>query len=249
MAALICAAVGFVLRLVEVSLPWRQQEQFETIVGLAAIVTVTYMIVWMRRFPKDLRRDSNSAAAAALARDSGKALVVLAFFAVLREGFEISVFVIATIGLTGHSAWLATGGAILGVVVAVAVGVGVVRGTTHLDVAKFFRLTALILVLSAAGIAMTTVHSANAAGWITFGQTPQFDLAWLAPPGSVLSSFTTGMLGLQPYPVLIEVVAWLVYFVPMVAVVLWPKRSKVGLVASAMATPDSRPSPPQARRP
>jgi high-affinity iron transporter len=71
---------------------------------------------------------------------------------------------------------------------------------------------------------MSTVHEANAAGWILFGQTPQFDLAWIAPPGSVLSAFTTGMFGIQPYPVIIEVVAWFAYFVPMVTVVLWHRR-------------------------
>jgi len=144
-----------------------------------------------------------------------------------------SVFVVATIGLSGRSGWLATGGAFLGVAVALVVGVGIVKGATNLNVAKFFRITAVVLVLSAAGIAMTTVHSANAAGWITFGQTPQFDLSRLAPPGSVLSSFTTGMLGIQPYPVLIEVVVWFAYFVPMMAVVLWPKRSTIASSAPA----------------
>ena len=253
-AAAICIAVGFVLRLVEVSLPWRQQEQFETLVGLAALLTVTYMVVWMRRFPKDLHRDTSTTAAAALARGSGRALVVLAFFAVLREGFEIAVFVVATISLTGRSAWLATGGAFLGVVVALAIGVGVVRGTTHLDVARFFRVTAFILVLTAAGIAMTMVHTANAAGWITFGQTPQIDLSWLAPPGSVLSSFTTGVLGIQPYPALIEMVAWVAYFVPMMAVVLWPKRPMLSLApaqAGSGATASEPPScgTPSRRRP
>ena len=219
----VCILTGLAIRYVEVNLSWRHQEAFETIVGVAAVLTVTYMVIWMRKFPKDLRRDSDAAAAALLARTAGRGLILLAFFAVLREGFEITVFVVATIGLTGRSAWLSTGGALLGVAAALALGVGVVRGSTHLDVARFFRATALILVLSAAGIAMTTVHTANAAGWITIGQRPQFDLAWLAPPGSVLSSFTTGVLGLQPYPALIEVVVWLTYLVPMAAVVLWPQ--------------------------
>jgi high-affinity iron transporter len=231
LAAAICVVVAFVIRLVEVNLPWRQQEQLETVVGLAAVLMVTYMVVWMRRFPKDLRRESGAAAASAFASDSGRALVVLAFLAVLREGFEIAVFVIATIGMTGGNAWEATGGAFLGIAAALAVGFAVVRGSTRLDVARFFRLTALVLVLSAAGIAMSTVHTANAAGWITFGQTPQFDLYWLAPPGSVLSSFTTGMFGLQPYPVLIEVVTWLAYLVPMTAVVLWPRSRPLATVA------------------
>jgi len=226
LAGVLCVGIGLVIRYVEVNLPWRQQEQFETVVGLVAVATVTYMVVWMKRFPKDLRRDTDAAASVALARRSGTGLVLLAFFAVLREGFEITVFVVATIGLTGRSAWLSTGGALFGVVVAFLVGIGVVKGTRRLDVARFFRATALVLVLSAAGLAMSSVHTGNAAGWVTFGQRPQFDLSWLAPPGSVLSSFTTGMFGLQPYPTLVEAVVWLAYFVPMTALVLWPVRPR-----------------------
>jgi high-affinity iron transporter len=237
-AAAICVAIAFLIRLLEVNLPWRQQEQLETVVGVVAVATVTYMIVWMRRFPKDLQQDASTAAASALESDAGRALVVLAFLAVLREGFEIAVFVIATIGMSGSSAWLATWGAVLGVLVALVVGVGVVRGSTHLNVARFFRATALVLVVSAAGIAMSTVHAGNAAGWITFGQTPQYDLAWLAPPGSVLSSFTTGVFGLQPYPVLIEVITWIAYLVPMTAVVLWPHR-RATEPATVAAEPDN----------
>ena len=226
LAAVMCVGIGLVIRYVEVNLSWRRQEQFETVVGLVAVATVTYMVVWMKRFPKDLRRATDAAASVALARRSGTGLVLLAFFAVLREGFEITVFVVATIGLTGRNAWLSTGGALLGVLVALLVGIGVVKGTRRLDVARFFRATALVLVLSAAGLALSSVHTANAAGWITFGQRPQFDLSWLAPPGSVLSSFTTGMFGLQPYPTLVEVLVWLGYLVPMTALVLWPTRHR-----------------------
>lgn len=238
-AAAACVVFGLVIRYVEVNLPWRQQEQFETVVGLVAVATVTYMVVWMRRFPKDLRRQTASAASAALARKAGGGLVVLAFLAVLREGFEITVFLVATIGLTGRNAWLSTGGAVLGVLVAFSVGIGVVKGTTRLDVARFFRITAVVLVVSAAGMAMTSMQTANAAGWITVGQHPQFDLSWLAPPGSVLSSFTTGMFGLQPYPTLLDVVVWMVYLAPMMAVVLWPVRAPTSRARPA-AWPSSR---------
>ncbi len=160
----------------------------------------------------------------ALARDTGHALVLLAFFAVLREGFEIVVFVMATIGLSRGRLLARRGGprcSALRCRSRSASGSSAEAGT--LDVSRFFRVTALVLVLSAAGIAMTTVHAANAAGWITFGQTPQFDFSWLAPPGSLLSSITTGMFGLEPYPVIIEVITWAVYFVPMMLVVLWPR--------------------------
>ena len=36
----------------------------------------------------------------------------------------------------------------------------------------------------------------------------------------------TGVLGIQPYPPWVMVVAWLVYLVPMVLIVAWPARRR-----------------------
>jgi high-affinity iron transporter len=223
-AAALCLVIAVTLRLVEVSLSTTAEDRCEAIVGVVAVLTVTYMVIWMRRFPKDLMRDSTETAARQLAGGSGRALAALAFFAVLREGFEVSVFVLALIGAKTSNPLTGTLGAVAGVLVAVVVGIGVVRGGLHLNVARFFRATAVVLVRSAAGLAMTAIHAANVAGWLVFAQTPQFDWSGLAPPGSVLSSITTGMFGIQPYPVLIDVVVWLVYLIPMLLVVIVPRR-------------------------
>jgi len=220
----VCVVIATALWLVERNLSTIAEERFEAVVGGAAVLTVTYMVVWMRRFPKDLVRESSASAARQLALGSAGALAAMAFFAVLREGFEISVFVLALVGAKGNEPILGTSGAAAGVLVAIVVGVAVVRGGIKFDVARFFRATAVVLVLSAAGLAMTAVHAANAAGWVLFGQSPQFDWSQFAPPGTVLSSIVTGMFGIQPYPVLIEVVVWLAYLVPMLLVVLWPRR-------------------------
>jgi high-affinity iron transporter len=225
-AAALCLVIAVTLRLVEVSLSTMAEDRFEAIVGAVAVGTVTYMVIWMRRFPKDLMRDSTATAARQLAGGSGRALAAVAFFAVLREGFEVSVFVLALIGAKTSNPLSGTLGAVAGVLVAVIVGIGVVRGGLHLNVARFFRVTAVVLVLSAAGLAMTALHAANAAGWLVFAQTPQFDWSGLAPPGSVLSSVTTGMFGIQPYPVLIDVVVWLAYLIPMLLVVVLPRPNR-----------------------
>jgi high-affinity iron transporter len=73
---------------------------------------------------------------------------------------------------------------------------------------------------------MTAFHTANEAGWLTIGQAQAFDLSWLVRPGTPLSSLLTGVLGIQPYPAWIEVIAWLAYLVPMLVIVAWPARSQ-----------------------
>ena len=88
--------------------------------------------------------------------------------------------------------------------------------------ARFFRLTSAVLVLVAAGLVMTAFHTAHEAGWINFGQAQAADLTWLVRPGTPVASLLTGVLGIQPTPTVIEVVAWAVYLVPMLVFVLRP---------------------------
>ncbi len=240
-AVAICLAVGIGLKVASQNLPQRQQEGLETIVGAAAVVMVTYMVVWMRRHSRDLKHSLEGAAGSALATGSATALVAMAFLAVLREGLETAVFLLAAFDASSN-AKDAVVGAALGIAVAVGLGYGIYRGGVRINLSRFFRVTGLVLVLVAAGLVVTALHTAHEAGWLTIGQGSTIDLSWLVRPGTVHSSLLTGMLGMQPNPVVIEVVGWLVYLIPVGAYVAWPpgkkvcsRRTTVGLAALGLA--------------
>jgi high-affinity iron transporter len=235
-AVAICVGVAIVLQVISSDLPQRQQEGLETVVGALAVCLVTYMIIFMRRHARGLKKDLEGAAASALATGSSRALVVMAFLAVLREGFETAVFLLATFQASGNAStsWL---GAVLGILLAAAVGYAIYKGGVRLNLARFFRVTGLVLVVVAAGLVMTAFHTASEAGWLTVGQAQAFDLSWLVRPGTPLSSLLTGVLGIQPFPAWIEVIAWLAYLIPMVLIVAWPagQARKRGPVAASPA--------------
>jgi high-affinity iron transporter len=230
-AIAMCVAVGIALRVLSHDLPQRQQEGLETVVGALAVGMVTYMVIWMRRHSRDLKGTLEGATADALGVGSdraGRALVLMAFLAVLREGFETVVFLLAAFNETGSGA-SPVAGAIIGILVAVVLGWGIYRGGVSLNLSKFFRATGLVLVLVAAGLVMTALHTAHEAGWLNFGQRQTFDLSWLVRPGSVRASLLTGILGLQAQPVVVELVGWLVYLVPVAAYVGWSPGRRVPL--------------------
>src|ERR1700760_1839637 len=127
-AVVICIGVAIALQVISSDLPQRQQEGLETVVGALAVVMVTYMIMFMRRHARDLKGDLEGAAGAALARGSSRALVVMAFLAVLREGFETAVFLLALTNVSGGSGSDSLLGAVLGIGVAAAIGYGIYRG-------------------------------------------------------------------------------------------------------------------------
>jgi high-affinity iron transporter len=219
LAVSLCVAAGVALRIASEQLPQKEQEQLETVIGLIAVGMITWMVVWMRRHAKDLRGDLESKASAALLEGGTLALVGMAFLAVLREGLETAVFLLAVFqdsddpGLTGT-------GAALGILLAVILGYLIYRGGVKIDLARFFKITGVVLVLVAAGLLAMAVHTAHEAGWWNLLLDEFVDLSAVIKPGTVASALITGMFGIQPKPTVGEALAWVIYAVPMTVYVL-----------------------------
>jgi len=220
-AIVLCSAVAVTLNVVGQQLPQREQEALETVIGLIAVSAVTYMIVWMRRNARGIKATLEGEVASALATGSTMALVGMAFLAVLREGFETSVFLLAAFQ-DATDTRAAGAGAVLGLIAAVAIGLGLYRGGVRINLSRFFRVTGLVLVFVAAGLLATSLHTAHEAGWFNSLQGQALDLTWLVQPGTVSGSLLTGMLGLQPTPTVGETGIYVLYAVPMALYVLWP---------------------------
>jgi high-affinity iron transporter len=233
LAVAICVAVAVALRVIGEQLPQRQQEGLETIVGLVAVGMITYMIVWMRRHARGLKAQLEGDVAAALALGSTTALVGMAFLAVLREGFETSVFMLAAFQDTSDPA-AAGAGAVIGLVAAIVLGLLIYFGGVRINLSRFFRVTGFVLVLVAAGLLATSVHTGHEAGWINGMQGQAVDLSWLVQPGTVSGSLLTGMLGLQPQPTDIEVLVYLLFAIPMGLYVIWPDRWRPAKLLDAL---------------
>jgi high-affinity iron transporter len=225
-AVALCMAIAVILRLVGEQLPQRGQDGLETVIGLIAVSAVTYMIVWMRRHVRGIKAELEGSAASALAAGSTMALVAMAFLAVLREGFETSVFLLAAFQDASDPA-AAGAGAVIGLIAAVGIGVGIYRGGVRINLNRFFRVTGLILVFVAAGLLATSLHTAHEAGWFNDLQSQAVDLSWLVQPGTISGSLLTGMLGLQPQPTVGEALIYVAYAVPMALYVLWPDRLRL----------------------
>jgi high-affinity iron transporter len=227
-------AVGVILQAVSASLPQAQQEGMESIIGLVAVAVVTGMIGWMNLHARNMRSELEEHAALALRDGTAWALVGMAFLAVLKEGFETSVFLLAA--FQSSTSFLgASAGAVLGIAIAVGVGIGIFRGGVHLNLSRFFRITGIFLVLVAAGLVLSSLRTAHEAGWVQIGQQTTINLAWLAPRGSVQAALLTGVLGIPADPRLIEVLGWFAYLVPTMLFLLWPvKRRPAGRALGTM---------------
>jgi high-affinity iron transporter len=239
LAVAVCAGVAIVLEIVDQNLPQRQQEAFEALVGLVAVGMVTFMIVFMRRHARDLGRDLRVSAAGALAAGSAISLVAMAFLAVMREGMETAMFLLATfqssLGVSPVAAGL---GAVAGILVATGIGWAIYHGGARIDLARFFKVTAVLLVIIAAGLVSSAIYHANEAALLTVGREQALDLSAVIVPSSdsITTGLITGLLGVYAYPSVAEVVGWLAYAAPMLLFVLWPQRRPETRPSAAPAT-------------
>jgi high-affinity iron transporter len=174
-----------------------------------------------------MKRQIEAEAAEALGQASAYALALMAFLAVLKEGFETSVFLLATFS-AAQSAALAAAGAVVGLLLSAVIGWGIYMGGVRINLSRFFRVTGAFLILVAAGLVITCLRTAHEAGWLNAGQQATVNLSWLVAPGSIHSALITGVLGIPADPRLIEVLGWFAYLIPVSLFVYWPQAQKPG---------------------
>jgi high-affinity iron transporter len=190
-------------------------EAQETIGGSLSIVAVgfvTWMIFWMARTARSLKGELESRLDAAMAA-GGLSIVLLAVFAVGREGLETALFLWSAAQATGSSTQ-PLAGATLGILAAVVLGTLIYRGAVHLDLGRFFTWTGGALVVVAGGVLAYGIHDLQEAGHIGGLHDLAFDVSGAVPPSSWYGTLLKGTVNFSPDTTWAQAVAWLVYVVP-----------------------------------
>jgi high-affinity iron transporter len=223
-AVLLSVAFGFVLTYVaEDLLGHEQKELFEAVTSILAVVFVTWMIFWMRRFSRQLAKDLRGKLEQAIGMGAF-AVVVMAFLAVAREGLETALlFYAAAQGATTSSGPLVGIG--LGVLTAVVLGWFIYAGAIRVNLSTFFRWTGLALIVVAAGIFKYGVHDLQESGLVPGLTTYAFDLSGSYDGSTWYATLLTGMINFTATPTVLETIAWAGYVIPVLVLFLWPARS------------------------
>src|SRR5918992_117819 len=149
------------------ALEGRSEQIFEGVAMLSAVAVLTWMIFWMRKQAVNIKRELEAKLEGAIAAGSAVGLASVVFFAVLREGWETALFLFA---ISETSSPLATTvGAIVGLVVAISLGVALYMGSRKLNLRQFFTVTGLLLIVFAAGLLAHGIHEFQEAGVVPAG--------------------------------------------------------------------------------
>lgn len=212
-AVAVSAVAGILISVGVAELSFRAQEIFEGLASITAVAVLTWMIFWMRRQARSIRSELESKTEGALASGGGGALVAVAFLAVLREGLETVLFMYAT--FTSSSSTAATGGgAVIGLVVAVAIGYGIYVGGIRLNLRSFFQITGGMLVVVAAGMLAKAVGELNEGGVALILTGRAWDATGILGPSSVVGNVLRGLVGYEPKPSVLQVIVYWAYLVP-----------------------------------
>ncbi len=143
-ALVLCLGLGLGINAAEGQFPQKQQELFEGIVALIAVIILTSMVFWMKQAARSIKAHLHDSIDHALNKGKGQAwaLIGMVFFAVAREGLE-SVFFFLMAAFQQDVGIAAPIGAVLGLLVATALGFAIYQGGVRLDLRKFFRWTGI----------------------------------------------------------------------------------------------------------
>jgi high-affinity iron transporter len=219
----------------------RVEQITEGVIALSSAAVLTWMIFWMGRQARHIKGNLQSKVDAALATNSGRALAILAFVAVVREGIESSLFLLSTgVGEKSNAAQLV--GGLIGVVCAAGIGYLVYRGSHKVNLRVFFRVTGIMIILFAAGLVAKGVLEFQEAS--LFGSVNQHawnlsSLGWLNPDASQSGEFLKGLFGWNPAPSIESIASYLLYLIPIGGAFLMQTRKVPRMTLSPARTAEA----------
>ena len=218
----ICLVAGIAIFIALDGLNGKVEYAVEGFIALLATGVLTHMIFWMRSHARTLGKELRDKVDASV----GSALAIIAFVAVLREGLETVLFLLSAETATASGSDVVVGG-LIGLALSVVIGFGVYRSGNRLNLRTFFNVTAVLLLLFAAGLAGKAVHELRLlisweAGWLVSS-------AWTLESGlfatGTFYDFMRGLFGWHKNPENIRVLAYFAYLIPVLLVYLRGSQS------------------------
>lgn len=213
----------------------RAQTIFETVTYLLAAAVLTYMTFWMQAHSRTMTAELERRTEAALDGRTRFGLGLLSFQAVGREGVETMVFTLAivfassrqsTSGAQGRGLLV---GAVLGLAVALAMAYAIFKMGRRLNLALFFRILGIVLMVFAAGLLADAVQNMQELGWLPFLGHPMWNTSGVLRESSALGDVLHSFFGYAQQPTVLQGIVWVAFVgVSATAFVVLGRRGRHG---------------------
>jgi high-affinity iron transporter len=204
----------------------RVQTIFETVTYLVAATVLTYMTFWMRKHARSLSKELRARTDAALDGRARWGLGLLAFQAVGREGLETVVFTLAIVFSTSTAGALS--GAVIGLAGSLGIAFVIYRLGHKLNLARFFTVIGVLLMVFAAGLLADAVENLQQLGWLPVLDAPMWHSARLLSEDSALGDVLHSFFGYSDAPTPLQVLIYAGYLTLVVLVYLGVRTRLAG---------------------
>jgi high-affinity iron transporter len=197
------------------------EQIFEGSAMLLAAGVLTWMVFWMRRQGRTLKKDIQDQASQALGQQGRRGIFALVFLMVFREGVELALYLLAARFASSPAQTLT--GAAIGLAGAAVLGWMLFNSSRRLNLQQFFRVTNFLLIVFAAGMVGMAVHEFNEAGWIPAVIEHVWDINPILSDEAGLGAVLKTLFGYNGNPSLTSIIAYVGYFV-FILTALRPRR-------------------------
>ena len=193
-----------------------------------AVVVLTWHGYWMRQHARAVKGDIQRQIDEAQATHRMWIIGVIAFTGVFREGAETVLFLWGLLTqATTASGWASALGAVLGLIMAASLGWAIFRGGQHVSLKRFFGVTAVFLLLLAAGMFSTGIGRLEMMGALPATPTA-WDTTFLLDDHGFVGGFLNGLIGYRSRPSVLEVGSYVLYLIVAGALLFRSDRSTPG---------------------
>jgi high-affinity iron transporter len=218
-AVILSFIIALIIQAVGAELKPPAEPIFEGLTMFIAVIMLTWMIVWMRRQARSLKSSLEHELQAALSSGQGRALFLVTFVAVFREGIETALFLsAAAFANNGLDTLL---GGVIGLVLAALVGYLLYGATVRLNLRTFFTVTSVLLLIFAAGIFARGIGEFQEVGLLPMISEHVYNLSAIVPADSTFGQVLEVLIGYNPSPSLLQVIGYGGYWVLALVGIPW----------------------------
>jgi high-affinity iron transporter len=211
-AVLACIVAGLLFHIFVGEFTGKAEQFIEGTIAILAASVLTWMIFWMRDHARNMGSELRAQIDSATTQ---KAIITIAFVAVLREGLETVLFLLSAETASASGTSVVIGG-LIGLSIAAGLGRLVYLGGNRLNLPLFFRITGMLLLFFAAGLFGKFFHEYREllgfeSGWLV---TPAWDLKSGVWASGTFYDFLNGFFGWHAEAENIRVIAYFAYLLP-----------------------------------
>lgn len=225
LAVVLSVGIGALLTFGTRQLSFETQELIGGSASVLAVAFVTAMVFWMRTAARTISGELKGKLDQALSVGGG-AVALVGFLGVGREGLETALFFYASVQTAGSGTVQPLVGFLLGIAVAIVLGVLIYRGAVHINLSMFFRCTGIALIVVAAGILSYGVHDLQEAAFLPGLGSLAFDVSNAVPPDSWYGTLLKGTVNFTPNTTWLQAIAWTTYLAVVMTLFLRPAPAR-----------------------